>query len=207
MAGNSIVPLLLKNGGDDRNLCSLNSLIQFLHSIPEFHKDLSELGDASPIIKEIQYILSNAGSNIPISALELRRLLALESQSPLLNSGAQHDTVELLGYLLDYIPSHLFNFKLQCEYRFKINNQPCGCPDCGQFPSPVSVPQKILKLSLPPTTTRNTIKLQQLFNNHFSIQPQSEGRRCSNCHDGPQIPYYEKCKVAIYPAYLCKYSG
>ena len=83
MAGNSIVPLLLKNGGDDRNLCSLNSIIQFLHSIPEFHKDLSELGDATPIIKEVQFILSNAGSDIPISALELRRLLALESHCPL----------------------------------------------------------------------------------------------------------------------------
>ena len=148
MSGNLIVPLLLKNGGEDKNLCSLNSIIQLLHSIPIIHNQLLELGDASALIQELRKVISNAGSPVPISALELRRFLALASNSPL-NTGAQHDTVELFTHLLDHIPSGLFNFNEQIEYRFKVNDQPSGCPTCGRFPSQVSVSQKFLKLSFP----------------------------------------------------------
>ena len=137
------VPLLLENNRGE-NLCSLNSIIQILHSIPEFHTQLLELGNASTLLTELKRLISNAGSNMAISALELRRLLALESNMPL-NSGDQQDTFELFNYLLDYVPSELFNFNVQNEYRFKIDGQPSGCPTCKRFPSAVCEFQKFLK--------------------------------------------------------------
>ena len=205
MAENSIIPLRLKNGGDDTNLCSLNSIIQLLHSIPGFLTQLHEVQAASPLLNELWSILTKTGSQVATSALELRRLLALETNLPL-NTGGQHDTIELFNYLLDYIPSSLFKFEVEYQYRFKIQGQASGCPTCGRFPSPVRSPQKFLKLALPPTSARRTFNFDNLLKKHFSIQDQLEGRRCTHCDTnnstGPNIPYMEKCKIVKFPQYF-----
>ena len=204
LAGMTIVPLLLKNGGVDKNLCSLNSVIQILNYIPEFQSQLQELGDATDLIKELRKILSHAGSSDAISALELRRLMAQATGTPL-NSGAQHDTIELFGYLLDHIPSQLFCFETCHEYSYRINNHSSGCPSCGMYPSDVLTPQKFLKLALP-THCKSPLHLEDLIQMHFSSQLQSEGRQCTNCQSNNQptskVPYTEQCKVVLYPEYF-----
>ena len=92
--------LLLKNGGSDRNMCSLNSPIQLLKHIPEFVETIHSLESKSAIFSVFSSILLNCGTDFPVSASLLRQLLANAVAKPL-DSGAQHDTVELLSYLLD----------------------------------------------------------------------------------------------------------
>ena len=41
--------MLLKNGGSDRNMCSLNSNIQLLRHIPQFIEVIHELEDQSAL--------------------------------------------------------------------------------------------------------------------------------------------------------------
>ena len=204
MAGITIVPLLLKNGGVHKNLCSLNSIIQILNNIPEFRSQLQELGEGSELLKELKSILSTAGANISTSGLNLRRLMAQETGIPL-DSGAQHDTVELFNYLLDHIPSGLFRFQTQTEYSFGTEECPSGCPLCGRYPPPVTATQKFLKLALP-TPATSPLQLEDLIERHFSSQLQPEGRHCRYCHSNTRptsnIPYTEKCKVVLYPEYL-----
>ena len=110
-----LAPLLLKNGGENKNLCSLNSVIQLLRSIPDFCSKLINWRGSSPLIDELINIISKVGSNSCVSALELRRLLALATNNPL-NSGEQQDTIELFGYLLEHCPSELFGFESRYEY-------------------------------------------------------------------------------------------
>ena len=58
-----IIPLLLKNGGQDKNMCSLNSILQLLQNIPEFLMELQGWSNTSAIINELinqsndQYIM------------------------------------------------------------------------------------------------------------------------------------------------------
>ena len=72
-----IIPLLLKNGGQDKNMCSLNSVLQLLQNIQEFCTELKGWNNTSPIINELIRICCQRNRTAPISALELRRLLAL----------------------------------------------------------------------------------------------------------------------------------
>ena len=118
----SIIPLLLKNGGQDKNMCSLNSVLQLLQNIPEFCSELQGWNNSSPIINELIKICCQRNRTAPISALELRRLLALATNQPL-NSGVQNDTIELFSYILDHTPSRLFCFDICYEYWFNINQE------------------------------------------------------------------------------------
>ena len=81
-----IIPLLLKNGGQDRNMCSLNSVLQLLQNIPEFCTELQGWNNTSAIINELIKIFCQRNEAAPTSALELRRLLAIATNQPL-NSG------------------------------------------------------------------------------------------------------------------------
>ena len=110
----SIIPLLLKNGGQDKNMCSLNSVLQLLQNIPEFCTELLGWHNTSPVINELIKILCQRNKFAPISALELRRLLALATNQPL-NSGVQNDTIALFSYILDHSLSTLYNALQICN--------------------------------------------------------------------------------------------
>ena len=141
-----LAPLLLKNGGENKNLCSLNSVIQLLRSIPDFCSRLLNWRGSSPLIDELINIIMEVGNNCGVSALELRRLLARATNTPL-NTGAQHDTIELFGYLLEHCPSEMFGFESHYEKKFVINNQGSACPVCKELPSSVSSLDRFLKIS------------------------------------------------------------
>ena len=143
--------LLLKNGGSDKNMCSLNSNLQLLRHIPEFCNELNNWKMVNPLLQSLELILSQCGTTNLVSASTLRHHLAAVTNKPL-NSGAQYDTMELFNYLLDHCPSELFSFKTSHEYRFQINGRASPCPSCKEFPRPVSGSDKILKIALPKST-------------------------------------------------------
>ena len=116
-------PLLLCNGGVNKNMCSLNSVLQLLGNIQEFCAQVQEWRQTSLLIDELIDILCKRDKTVPKSALELRRLLALATNIPL-NSGIQHDTVELFSFLLDYVPNGLLCFTLSYERSFLIDDNP-----------------------------------------------------------------------------------
>ena len=203
MSEPKLPPLLLRNGRVHRNLCSLNSILQFLRHIPEFLAELANWENASPLLNELRQVLSTTGKNQVASALELRKSLAQATGLPL-NSGAQYDTVELFSYLLEHCPSQLFNFGTTHQYRFQINNRASPCPSCNQFPPPIAGSDTILRLSLP--TSASAIPLENLLKRHFAIHSQSDGRCCTNClssqPNSPKLPYMEKLNIAKYPEYM-----
>ena len=133
----SILSLPLKNGGEEKNMCSLNSIVQLLRHIPEFVNQLNKWNNISDVTNSLIYILSKQGSQSPVSALRLRQDLANIHGSSL-NSGEHQDPVELLGFLLEHehkhCPNSLFVFETGPEQRFKVNGQPSPCPECQQFP-------------------------------------------------------------------------
>ena len=192
-----IIPLLLKNGGQDKNMCSLNSVLQLLQNIPKFLTELRGWSNTSAIINELIHIFSQRNKTAPISALELRRLLALATNQPL-NSGVQNDTIELFSYILDHTPRRLFCFDLCYEYTFDINQNALACPscnDCNLLPSSMSSPNKFLKISLP---TAGSFELEDLIKEHFSSQHQH--RQCIQCQAAN--PVMEQCKILKHPEYL-----
>ena len=203
MANNMFPPLLLKNGGIEKNMCSLNSNIQLLRHIPEFCSDLPNWTAASPLLKSLEKILSKCGTSELVSALPLRRLLAEVTGKPL-NTGAQNDTIELLGYLLDHCPSQLFQFKTKQEHRFQINNSASPCPTCKSNPPPVLGSDKILKVTMAKST--HPISLSDMLKKCFSPLIQQDGRKCSFClenkGDCPNLSYMEKLSLLEYPPYL-----
>ena len=151
----AIPPLLLKNGERERNMCSLNSVIQLLRHVPSFVQDLPNWQDGSELMSALSSIISNCGSLLPCSALTLRENLARSANRDF-NSGAQHDTVELLGYLLDHCPSELFYFDTSVAYQYYRNTTETTlqkhygpCPTCGELPKKVPSTQKILRLAVP----------------------------------------------------------
>ena len=81
-----ILPLLLKNGGQDVFMCSLNSILQLLRHIPEFMSALGNCQEDSALVSTLHSILSNCGRLQPCSALLLREILAQVTQNPRLNS-------------------------------------------------------------------------------------------------------------------------
>lgn len=198
-----IAPLLLKNGGVDRNMCSLNSNLQILRHIPEFIAELRQLQNTSELIISLSSVLSHCGSYQSTSALLLRENLARATGRDF-NSGAQNDTVELLSYLLDHSSSKLFYFNTSSEYRFWINSSAVVCPTCDHFPDTVPGSDKILRLTLPRSFTN--LSLNYLLERHFQIQIQSEGRRCEFCSlqnvHSPKLPYKEKLNFQKNPQYL-----
>ena len=155
MNQSAIPPLLLKNGERERNMCSLNSVIQLLRHVPSFVQDLPNWQDGSELMSALSSIISNCGSLLPCSALTLRENLARSANRDF-NSGAQHDTVELLGYLLDHCPSELFYFDTSVAYQYYRNTTETTlqkrygpCPACGKLPKKVPSTQKILRLAVP----------------------------------------------------------
>ena len=118
--------LLLRNGGCDKNMCSLNSNIQLLRHIPEFQHEIKSWETVTPLLNAINQIFSRVGTGKIISASILRECLAQETGRPV-NNGNQWDTVELLGYLLDHCPSNLFDFETTVEYRFLVQGR--GYPE------------------------------------------------------------------------------
>ena len=195
--------LLLKNGGSDRNVCSLNSNIQMFRHIPEFVELIHGLERESAIFGVLSSIFHNCGSNLSISASLLRQLLAKAVQRPL-DSGAQYDAVELLSYLLNVCPAELFTFRTSTQYRFHVNDKATFCPTCKQLPAPVTASDRILKVAMPFTST--PVSLQNLVQKHFSPSRQTDGRKCSNClqndPNAPLLPSYEKINFSTYPSYL-----
>ena len=92
-------PLPLRNGHEDKNMCSLNSIIQLLRHIPEFQSQINNWQSTSEVIDSLLFIHAKQGSKSPVSAVPLRQHLANVTGRNL-NSGEQQDTVELLGYLI-----------------------------------------------------------------------------------------------------------
>ena len=193
--------LLLTNGAEDRNMCSLNSTLQLMRHIPEFLEKLKEWDNVTPLLTSLNYILSKCGTNRVISASPLREHLAKSTGRPL-NDGNQYDTVELLGYLLDKCPNDLFNFSTSSDFRFNINGHPSPCPVCQQVQRPVSESDRILKISLPQSSST----LGMLLEKHFSVRHQSDGRRCPSCMaqgiEGERMAYMERLKLIQPPEYL-----
>ena len=138
-------------------------------------------------------ILSNVGSIQHHSAVPLRQILSHYANRNL-NTGAQHDTVELLGYLLNQCPNQRFTFETLTEYRFISNGSFCPCPTCHEYPDKVPAIDKILRLTIPQSSGKKT--LNGLLRNHFSIHPQADGRQCTSCKaqnpNSPRLPYGEK---------------
>ena len=196
-------PLLLTNGGHDKNMCSLNSNLQLLRHVPELVTEIKRSENDNPLIHELSNIFSRCGNSQIISASLLRRYLAQVTGEPLAN-GQQNDTVELLNYLLDHldcpIAVNMFYFDTSFEYRFNIDSHALPCPVCKQFPQPVQSTDKILKIALPWSSSR--IPLERLLQKHFSIQHQSEGRSCAVCPASPKLPYMEKLRISKYPPYM-----
>ena len=152
----------------------------------------SRLKNTSPILFILHNIISNCGTGINDSALALRGHLAQAANQPL-NSGAQYDTMELFTYLLNHIPSDLFQFDTSVEHRFLVENRPSPCPTCMQRPQSISGSDTILQIALPSSHAR--LSLDNLLRQHFSIQKQLDGRRCAVClsRDSatPKIPYLQ----------------
>merc|ERR1712148_129910 len=122
-------PLLLKNGGGDRNMCSLNSNLQLLRHVPEFVSELISWRSVSPLLDSLHMILSKCGTLSVVSASTLRYHLEAVTNKPL-NSGEQHDTMEFLNFLLDNCPNTFFSFKTSLQYRFLIDGKSSPCPTC-----------------------------------------------------------------------------
>ena len=195
--------LLLTNGGSDRNMCSLNSIIQLLRHVPEFIQVIHRLQNESAIFSVLSSLFRNCGSSVPVSASLLRQLLASEVQKPL-DSGAQYDTVELLNHLLDVCPAELFSFQTTTQYRFNVGGKAASCPTCQQLPVPIHESDKILKIALPHFSS--PISLQDMVKRHFSPTTQADGRKCSNCllidPNFPQLPSFEKTSLSTFPPFL-----
>ena len=207
MASPQFPPLLLKNDKMNRNMCSLNSNLQLLRHIPEFQSEMVKFRRISPLMDALIHILARTGTYEHLSASTLRKCLAEFTNIPDLNSGSQHDTVELLNFLLNCIPNSLndlFSFESTLQYRFHIDAHSSPCPTCGQWPKAVTAKDKILKVALPRSTS--SIHLDSLLKRHFSVQHQSEGRSCSSCleknSDSPKYPYMEKGCLSKSPKYL-----
>ena len=196
-------PLLLTNGGHDKNMCSLNSNLQLLRRVPEFVALVKHSQNDNPLLNSLSSIFSKCGTSQIISASLLRQHLARVTGEPLA-SGIQHDTVEMLNYLLDHLDcpaaTNLFYFDTSFQYRFNIDDHASPCPICKQLPKPVEGTDKFLKLPLPLSST--SITLDKLLKTHFSIQHQSEGRSCAACPASPKLPYIEKLRISKYPQYI-----
>ena len=130
--GLTFPPLRLKNGGQEQNMCSLNSNLQLLRHVPEFKNHLENFFGISEFVNTLHNILLKCGSYELHSALPLRRILSIITQRDL-NSGAQHDTVELMGYILNHCPNELFHFETSLEHKFRIDGQDANCPSCPKL--------------------------------------------------------------------------
>ena len=199
-----VQPLLLKNGDEHRNMCSLNSNLQILRHVPEFVSNLDQHKNDSVLCNILFSILSKTGSHQHQSALLLREILANVTQRDL-NSGAQNDTVELLSYILDHCPTDLFHFDTSFDYVFQDEEgRPSMCPKCKGNPASVPGTDKILRLIL--LNSHVNISLNDLVKRHFSKQLQTGGRRCSNCvsinGSAPLLPYTEQLRMLRHPSYI-----
>ena len=194
-------PLLLKNGGEHQNMCSLNSNLQLLRHVPEFISHLDQHKNDSALCNVLYSILSTTGSHQQQSALLLREILANVTQRDL-NSGAQNDAVELLSYILDHCPTDLFHFDTSFDYTF--HNEEGACPKCKGNPQSVPGTDKILKLIL--SKSQPNPSLNDLLEKLFAEQEQTDGRRCSQCainyKNTPLLPYTEKLCMLRHPPYL-----
>ena len=194
-----ISPLLLKNGGQEANMCCLNSVLQLLRHVPEFLSELETLRETSALMNTLHSILSQCGSLQPSSALLLRDILAVTNTD--ISSRGQNDSAQLLGFILNHCPSDIFDFDTSVEHRFWINNSCNPCPSCKKYPSIVPGTDKVLKLSLDlnksDTPNPANPSLNHLLKKHFKPQYQSEGRRCSHCSAARNYPYKEKLNIQV----------
>ena len=65
----TLTPLLLKNGGNERNMCSLNSNLQLLRHIPELMVELNNRQNESALLSTLHSILKTCGNLQTSSAL------------------------------------------------------------------------------------------------------------------------------------------
>ena len=193
-------PLPLRNGPEDKNMCSLNSIIQLLRHIPEFQHQLQDWRSTSTVIDSLLFIIAKQGSKSPVSAVPLRQHLAHVTGRNL-NSGEQQDTVELLGYLLNHCPSDLFSIKTLSEYRFDVNGQPSPCPACHQFLPSVTATDTFLRLTMPNSWSNENpqLTLQTLIDRHFRVKHQ-ENRNCSSCN--LSMPFMERHRILNHSSYI-----
>ena len=138
-------------------MCCLNSNLQILRHIPEFLEEVSTSQNDSALLNVLNYIFSRIGTFEKVSAAMLRQLLGEASNQHQLSSGAQHDTVEILSFMLDHCPNELFYFETKTESRFKLGQNSSPCPECGKMPRPVPAIHKLLQLELPQSHERQTL--------------------------------------------------
>ena len=183
-------------------MCSLNSVLQLLRHTPEFLVELHLWKDRSPLLQTLNNILTSCGSDIPKSALKLRKELAEAAARPELNSGQQLDTIELFGYLLNFCPNDMFCIQTSFEFRFQVNGRASSCPICGSLPDAAPGSDTLLRLALPKswTKTSTALTLQTLLDKHFQIQAQGDQRTCSSCLN--KLPYFEKLRISTFPNYI-----
>ena len=194
--------LLLKNGGKDRNMCSLNSVLQLLRHTPEFVSELHHWKDSTQLLQILNNILTSCGSDMQRSASTLRQELAEATARPDLNSGQQLDTIEVFGYLLNFCPNHMFYIQTRSEIRFQVNGQTSSCPVCGSIPDAAPGSDTLLRLALPKSwqKTSSALTLQILLDKHFQIQPQEDERTCQSCEF--RLPYFEQLCISTFPNYI-----
>ena len=182
-------PLLLINSGfgDDKNLCFVNSVIQFLRQSFLFKQHLIENRNISNVDKELYNLVRNEGTTTVVSAAHLRMLVGIECNDHDIFSGEQQDAAEFLCLLLQCLypaSSNMFNFKLTIESKFLLQGRPSPCQHCGRFPSNKDENHNILKVAFPSISYDDTfLRLEHLLEQNFGINYSSEGqlKRCEYC--------------------------
>ena len=184
-------------------MCFLNSIVQILRQVPEYLNELETLRITSQALNSLHMLYQNCGSNNPVSAMPFRQQLANATRKNI-NSGGQHDVMEILGFILNLRPTNIFRFHYRYECRFIVNNQAACCPICKTNPMPPPDDDIVLKLPLPKSWNNQSspLTLQNLLNRHFQIRQQSEERQCSTSQCPTRLPYKEKLCITNYPKYL-----
>ncbi len=187
--------ILSNNTGTNLNACYINAAIQTLYCIKEFRTFIVERNFlvpnqtvSQPICGELYLLFSNPEWLNNVKAL--RHLVAFYRGRPYYNDGSQQDSSEFLRDILECfyeevsylnIPGRaMYNnfFGIQSHVRTFDNPREQGkCPTCHTLPRSDTEPFQSIYLDLP----NNSMRLQCLLDEHFSVSANSTRMKCSNC--------------------------
>ena len=182
--------LLLRNSyeGPDKNSCFTNAAIQVLRNVPEIRDNINENPYHSEIQNDLKKIIDGEKTNKTFSTARLRENVGRTCRKQEYLTGQQCDSLEFLEDLVESTHpdiKSLFQFKVNRERKFGINDQESGCQICGVDPSNSEQNDMVLKLEFPilQHLYESGISLQHLVNEHFEekFTDQDNGLRCSNC--------------------------